>query len=480
VVATWQGQATEARPLTDVLEEGKESLRAGEASAVVAGPSGFRGAFVDLDLPRLNAEDLRNALVYELSRRAPVAGEALTWGYRKLPSQNKEQTRVRLVFMREEEWAKCIADLSALGEVDQALPPEAALDPVLRTESVLFPGPGEHDRVALAVDESGRRQILWYPGGNDSGSETDPSGAVPAADLAGLRAGALADLSPDDRIGFSPALVLGLYGLSENLDRDRRTLMHLPYELRPKRNRHNRVIALALSLYLVAVGGFGLWRHYSAAGERLADLELEIEDARKELDAVATRENREEHFAKLRADLLEAGFSRPGLAEILVELTRRIDDTAWLSRLVWDEGVVDFDLKTSSEYDQILRALRDSALLADLQRMRESQRAEETTVQLRVRAAYRTDFTDMGREDTDDLDTDETAEPLTGAEDQGQDPDVEAGEDGETDQEEPEPTVLEETETEAGQDSGAVVIPPPPPPPPPPPGAGQPVTAEEQ
>ena len=116
VEACWSVETGEPADLGSRLAAGRNALGADETTTVVAGPAGLVVGVADLAMPKLGAAELRQALAFELARRAPVPPERLAWGWRVLPPDAATAgQRLRLGFLRETEWRRLLDDLAGMG-----------------------------------------------------------------------------------------------------------------------------------------------------------------------------------------------------------------------------------------------------------------------------------------------------------------------------------------------------------------------------
>ena len=163
VVRSWEGATSAERSLAEVLAEGLRALAPTSSTVVVAGSVDFGSGFVDVEMPVLRPDELRSALVFELRRCAPIPEEKLVWGYRVLPGGSGPRRVVRVYYLRQAVWERCLSDLSGLvHSLDLVVPPAAALDPVLARTPVALPGPGGESFLYLP-GEGGRRQVQPLP-----------------------------------------------------------------------------------------------------------------------------------------------------------------------------------------------------------------------------------------------------------------------------------------------------------------------------
>jgi len=376
--------------LPQVLAEGADRLNAAEAGAVVVGPASPEAAFVDLNMPPLPPDDLRRAVEFELPRHVPVAPEAVLWGYRVLPSSNGNQRSVRLITMRESNWAAWVEVASRISTgTDAIIPPAAVVDPILEDRPVPVPSPAKDAVFVLVPRQHGNgREIVLV----SRDSETAVSALEGVLGMDGLDVGALADMPSDQRLHFVSAVLLALYGLSRSLDADRRTCPAPPYELRPRRNRSSRVLAAVLAIYVAgAVGVLGA-RWYRHGMSRFTRLRTESERLQQLLKADNVQPIPDELLEAIEKDLHDVDINRPTLTEALLELTRIVPQDAWVTSLTWTDGKLDVQVRTAQENSGIFEKLKRSNIFTDVVPLGtiSDPRTGEYTLRFQMRAAFRT------------------------------------------------------------------------------------------
>jgi len=366
LVRFWEGHKSADRSVAETLAEGLRSLRPGGNTVVVAGGDDLASGFIDLEMPALRPAELRSALTFELRRCAPVPDEKLVWAHRVLPGKSGPRQRVRVYYVRQTVWERWMGDVSGLTHgLDMVIPPAAALDPVLSGVPVVMGG-DDATRFLFACAEDGRRDVQVLP---ESGEVAGAfgSGATPL-NTPTLIPGELAGLPAGKQASFGAAVILAMYGLSHCLHGDRRTGFELPYEVRSRRHRQSRLLALALAVYIAVVGLYGAARLYadrqhqyeSIHGERVR-LEAQIEEASKRLD-----QNEAKLIEQLRKEVADLSQPRPSLAAAMAEITRRVGRSGWCTSFRWNEGAIGIQLRETQEIEDLERTLEQSPLLGDV------------------------------------------------------------------------------------------------------------------
>lgn len=392
VIRWWEASKSAEHSIAETLTDGLRLLAPGSATVVVAGGDGLCSSFTDLEMPALRPDELRSALTFELRRCAPVPDEKLVWAYRLLPARSGPRLRVRVYYLRQTVWERWLSDLSGLTHsLDMAVPPAAALDPVLSEVPVAFGGDGS-ERFLFVPREHGGRDVQAFP---ESVAPPAAFGCGPAPlDLPVLQPGELAALPAPRQAAFGGAVILALYGLSHTFHADRKTGFELPYELRSRRHRQSRLLAASLAAYVGVVGLYGVGRLYadrlqqyeSVHRERLS-VEAQIADASGLLNEEETKLSEQ-----LRKEMADLSHPRPSMAAALAEITRRVGRTGWCTSFRWNEGSIGIQLRESQEIEDLERTLEQSPLLGDVRQ--ESKKVQAGVIDRKVEMSARYDIGD--------------------------------------------------------------------------------------
>jgi hypothetical protein len=387
VVQWWQAEKAPGRSVAETLAEGLRSLDPGGNPTVVACCDDAASGCIDLDMPDLRPDELRNALTFELRRSAPVADETLTWAYRLLPGRSGPQIRVRVYYVRQATWERLLDDVSLLSHsLDLIIPPAAALDPVLAGTPVCLGGAGL--RFLFAPGEKGRRDVLIPP---ESGEPPNAFGAGPTPLAAPhFEPGELASLPTVEQARFAAAAVLAMYGLSRSFAADRRTGFELPYDLRPRRHRHTRLIAAALAVYVAVLCLYGAGRFYADRRRQFAEVHAERLKAEAAIGESSKRLNQDEakFMTELRKEVEELSQPRPSLAPALAEVSRRVGRAGWCTAFRWSDGLISLQLRETQEIEDLERTLELSPLLGDVRQESKKVQAGITDRKVEMNARY--------------------------------------------------------------------------------------------
>ena len=118
VSAHWHGNAGKNTATAETLSSAKRALGNIDTYFTLAGGSEGGWGMADVLMPELKAEELKNALVFELRKHTPLPVDKLAWGYRMVPSdaQNNRQL-VRLFYVRNETWRQWTDAVGGIGQV---------------------------------------------------------------------------------------------------------------------------------------------------------------------------------------------------------------------------------------------------------------------------------------------------------------------------------------------------------------------------
>ena len=359
VTKHWLSEDDDDRPVAVLIPEAVNALGGAESTGVIAGATNPNVGLADREIPDLTADNLRNALQFELRRVAPLPPEQLVWGYRILPSSSEQQKKTaRIVYMREREWESWLEHVSGLTRsLDLLVPPLAALDPAFSSAAVQT-----NNEIAFVPGDVGRTFLPAAPEGIASlGKPEDP------LTFPGLDTGPLADLPTEERQLFLPAILLAAYGLGDSLSRDRRTLPRLPSELVPRRHRMAKMCTSVLLVYVIGLVLFWAGREFVEASSYRSTLEEAIRSARRsiaELEALRETETLDDRLAE-SLEAIPRG--QPGMGTALVELTEMVPTDYWTSKMTWTAGTLELDIRGESGDVTFLQDLEESPLLREIE-----------------------------------------------------------------------------------------------------------------
>lgn len=363
VTAHWQARADADHPLAECLSEGLARLGNEEDALIVVGAADAACGMAEARVPALKTSELRGALGFELARACPLPPDRVVWGYRRLPVEKGKRLPARLFFLRQTTWEHWLESVGAL-KLDAIMPPQAALDPVLaERDLVLAAGNGE--RFLFARTAKGGRAVRKA----DDDTDAFGNGPQPLA-WERLLPGPLAELPAEQQAEYAPAIVLAAYGATRCLADDRETALPVPYNLQPRRNQLNRLLAAALLFLIATLGLSALWREYAARHETLRELRAETRRVNQEIDRRlgASGTHTEESLANLGKEIEDAAamLDRPSLTAVLVELTETVGHDSWCYKLDWNENTVTIEIEETEEDLDLVRNLEISPVIGDV------------------------------------------------------------------------------------------------------------------
>ncbi len=386
VLAYWNCEANTAdSDISTSLAEGMRKLGGDGVSSVVAGPHECACGFVDLAMPNLDMESLRQAFRFELNKQAPVEEDNLAWGFRSLETTDQQGKKMyRLVYMPLQKWRRMLDIAGAItGGVDTIIPVPAALDPALAGESLFIDSSESEEGYLLVPGERGRELVF----GDFSDSSAFGAGDQPLA-WPGLDIGELAGLPVSEQRKFAGAIVLALYGTSQSLRADRKAWIQVPGELRPQRHRLARRVAAGLLVYLALillfVFGRATWRDF----HHLQELQAGYEQKQDRITRILRQESLAPFIESFSEELTELDLARPGLLQCLIIITDKMPREYWVSNLNWQQGRIDLQIQSQQDDLGFLDLFRESATLVDVLPTRKTVDHENNvTFQVQMRAA---------------------------------------------------------------------------------------------
>ncbi len=380
VLATWHAEGgSKASSIGETLSMGRRELGVKEGVYCIAGPEEGGWGMADLLMPELKPAELRSALAFEVRKRTPVALEHLQWGYRVLPEEvvqdgnAKGKVAVRLFYAKTDIWRKWVEAASGLGHLDMLAAAPVLLDPLMQGEAVLIPGeasfrylPGKVGRDMLPV----------------SADDFKVSSLHDCLPYEKLSLGELEKKPVDEQLSYLKVIIMALYGLGKDVDKDSKTMPPLPEKLKPARYVACRFIAACLVCLILAMLGAGI---VSSLQKRVARLRLIRADISKVEAEIARLNGMDSTKANQAAKDFESEISKytfdaPELPDVLIEVTQLVKPPAWVSgSFDWKTSLgetvvpVTFTIREpvgdSANLD-LCKRLNDSPILGDAQELK--------------------------------------------------------------------------------------------------------------
>lgn len=359
----WQAQRQGRQTAAEVLAEGAHSLDGDVDTLRLLGGELGKAVWTELSLPPLSGPDLEQAVAFELAKLLPLAPDKLLWGGRWLGGP--KGGKFRLCAFSRHDWEQWLAAASGLsGGIDMIVPPAAALDPVLGGRDVcLADGSGE---IVESYAPAGDSHVPSFAPPPENRGEVFGSGPAPLA-CPRLQTGALAALPPEQQQAFAPAVLLAMYGLGRELSRDLRLWPGLPPELRLRRNRGQKIWAVAASLALGLLLSVWLGHWALARNRERAALGEQERELRRRVAALQQALPGGEAARKLQQELQTLVAGRPRLAGTLAELSGILDNSLWATSLSWNQDKLTLTIHSDREKQGLGDLFRQSPWFADVE-----------------------------------------------------------------------------------------------------------------
>jgi hypothetical protein len=136
------GTYTESDGPGEVLQHVMSSLNTQSCNRIVITGQIEQSGVFEIRMPKLNHDELRHAIEYELSKYIPLPLSDIVWSARIVPDEDTEEhfSRVRVVFMKRDNWTKFISELQIRQiNVDIFLNPFMCIDPFGAGQNVVLP-----------------------------------------------------------------------------------------------------------------------------------------------------------------------------------------------------------------------------------------------------------------------------------------------------------------------------------------------------
>ena len=122
-----------------------ESLNSKSCDRVIITGQIERSGVFEIRMPKLNHDELRHAVEYELTKHIPLPLNDIVWSARTVPDEKNDDTeehlnRVRVVFMLRDNWTKFVSELQIRGiNIDAFINPFMSIDPFASGKNVALP-----------------------------------------------------------------------------------------------------------------------------------------------------------------------------------------------------------------------------------------------------------------------------------------------------------------------------------------------------
>ena len=358
---------------------GRRELGVKEGVYCIAGPEEGGWGMADLLMPELKPSELRSALAFEVRKRTPVALEHLQWGYRVLPKEVVQdegvtgKTAVRLFYAKSDLWRKWVEGASGLGHLDMLAAAPVLLDPLMQGEAVLFPGEAGFRYLPAKVG----RDVV--PVGRDECKVSSLHDCLPYEKLS---LGELEKKPLNEQLSYLKVILMALYGLGKDVDRDSKTMPALPEKMRPARYVACRFIAVCLVFLCIAMLGAGTVVSLQKRVARLRLIRADISKVEAEIARLNGMDSTKAGQAAkdFESEISKYTFDAPELPDVLIEVTQIVKPPAWISgSFDWKSDLgetvvpVTFTIREpvgdSANLD-LCKRLNDSPILGDAQELK--------------------------------------------------------------------------------------------------------------
>ncbi len=372
----WQGTNVGSRSHAQVLETATADLGISEDTTVIIGGDFGKACFVDIQMPKMSPPDLRSALNFELNKHTPVPIDEIRWGYRILGKvEGTERNLIRVVYFLREEWESWVGGASGItGGVDLIIPTIAVLDPQMTGVDVCLNANNGHGTFMFTSGDSGCREIAFIDPKTDT-YEVIGYGADPLR-MDKLELRQLGDLPDDQQATFAPAIILGMYGVSDGFYHDRKDWLPVPVEMRPRRNRGHKIFTTAVVVYLFFLIGILASAFFYDKYTEYQELDAQLRRLQYSIDRLQVLDVDDTFSDGLEAEIAEQNQAVLSMPAALVELTGLLSDELWSSNFNWDSGEIRAELRSEIEDTNLSLTLEESPLFTDLT-MRKRQVGEQ-------------------------------------------------------------------------------------------------------
>ena len=371
VTKIWNAKADQNTSVAEILSNASKALNAKDAAFTVASGLGPGWDMADVTMPNLPKEELRNAVAFELRKHTPLPVDKIRWGFRTTiaPQEKKQGLRTRIVYVKSDVFEQWTNHITGIGQLDEMLPPAAALDPLFEDDTIPIPdfpsgatayAPSPDGRIASATSEELTLDKMF------------PGQFIKWNDLESL--------ASEEQRAYAPALLLAIYGLTDAAAHDAATMLQLPAGLKPRRNIAMTFCATLLGCVTLLALCFYAAIALQGRNAQIRTLEKEIKKVNAQIDEIEKQLKPEKKAAIgiLKKEMTEIKATNlPPLPFVLRDLSQRIPSPAWLSgNFTWDEeGRVRFTLEepvsdptltSTIDTQELQDAIEDSPFIGDV------------------------------------------------------------------------------------------------------------------
>lgn len=355
VESVWSGTLGDDRSLAEVIADGVKAVNVKESDIVVAGGDGQGWETVDAVMPRLKSEELAAALPFEMRKKTPLPLEKLRWGYRVVNAKagKNEELKLRIAFIRNEQWDRQIKGLGALKMADCLMPPAFCLDPLMADKTAYLPD-GYDGWLEYSVGEDGRQIACCDAPTLEQALPSD----VFCTDMLKAR---------PDALNFVAAVILAGYALGDGFSVDVKTAIPMPAQLKSNRNAALKMTVAILAGYVILMIVYGIVASWQAKAAQLRRIDGAITSVRDEISLYNVTGKNDEKLNLLKQEMLDNQQKMPEFPMVLLELTKIVETSHWVSQAMdWKDGQISFVVQSKFKDMDLAARLEDSPIIGDV------------------------------------------------------------------------------------------------------------------
>ena len=182
VTKIWNAKADQNTSVAEILSNASKALNAKDAAFTVASGLGPGWDMADVTMPNLPKEELRNAIAFELRKHTPLPVDKIRWGFRTTiaPQEKKQGLRTRIVYVKSDVFEQWTNHITGIGQLDEMLPPAAALDPLFEDDTIPIPDFQRHTpppltAASLPPRPKNSRWTRCFQASSSNGTISNPS-----------------------------------------------------------------------------------------------------------------------------------------------------------------------------------------------------------------------------------------------------------------------------------------------------------------
>ncbi len=327
---------------------------------------------VDIMMPKLNLENLYNALLFEVPKYTPLSEEDIIWGYRVIKEVG-DKLQVRLGIIEASKWEHLLNQFGHIKNgVEQIMPVELALDPFFGDKDFIT-----HQESDLTVNYSlnadGLRHNVIVEGNDETNQFSKNS-----VDTTPVSA------TVNSVIEFDQAIACAAYGLTCYNRKHRTSWITLPQTIASKKKKSLFLINAILAVVCVALLLFSGYNWFAQNSKEETIYKSYKEKLNKEIKAI-TVEKADEQFLKVLEEEMSAALrNRKTFAQNMAKLTELIEDDYWLEKINWDGEKFDLSIRSSNPDNTVAKTLEETGLYENVSVKKNTANTGITTTSIKL------------------------------------------------------------------------------------------------